>query len=92
MKGPAVLDSFALVSLFHREPGWQKVREVLQSLKSKGDKAHLCMISWAEFYYVLKRRVGRVKAEEALRYVFPPQCGVRRSRRASRQFVSYHPW
>ena len=64
--GPVVLDSFALVSLFHREPGWEKVRDVLRDLDAKGDKVRLCLINWGEFYYVLKRRVGRRKAEEAL--------------------------
>ena len=63
---PVILDSFALVSLFQKEPGWRKVRDVLQNLLSRGDKAHLCLINWGEFYHVTRRRVGQKKADEAL--------------------------
>ena len=66
MTEPVVLDSFALVSLFHREPGWRKVRDTLHALLAQGEKAQLCLINWGEFYYVVKRRVGQEKAEEAL--------------------------
>jgi predicted nucleic acid-binding protein len=63
---PVVLDSFALVSLFHKEPGWRKVQDTLHGLLAQGEKAQLCLINWGEFYYVVKRRVGQEKAEEAL--------------------------
>lgn len=66
MKSPLILDSFALVSLFHRERGWEKVRDHLRGLSSAGEKAHLCRINWGEFYYIVKRRAGRLKAEESL--------------------------
>ncbi|MGA2939395.1 MAG: type II toxin-antitoxin system VapC family toxin [Syntrophobacteraceae bacterium] len=66
MNSPYVLDSFALVSLFHKEPGWERARQVLAELFSSNDKALLCIINWGEFYYTVKRRVGRRKAEEAL--------------------------
>ena len=55
MKGKIVLDSFALVSFFHKEPGWEKMQ-----------KALLSVINWGEFYYIIRRKVGRRKAEEAL--------------------------
>jgi predicted nucleic acid-binding protein len=64
-----VLDSFALVSVFHKEPGWRKVRDTLYALSSQGEKAQLCLINWGEFYYVIKRRVGQGKAEEAIALV-----------------------
>ena len=66
MTEPVVLDSFALVSLFHKEAGWRKVRDTLHALLAQGEKAQLCLINWGEFYYVVKRRVGQEKAEEAL--------------------------
>lgn len=69
MTEPVVLDSFALVSLFHKEPGWRKVRDTLYALSSQGEKAQLCLINWGEFYYVIKRRVGQGKAEEAIALV-----------------------
>ena len=66
MTEPVVLDSFALVSLFHKEQGWRKVRDILQSLLEQGQKAQLGLINWGEFYYVVKRRLGQEKAEQSL--------------------------
>ena len=61
-----VLDSFALVCFFHKEPGWVKVKEVFYDLSSSDRKALLSTIHWGEFYYIVKRRVGKDKAEEAI--------------------------
>lgn len=66
MSDAFVLDSFALVSLFHKEQGWEKVQHTLYNLSSSGKKALLSLINWGEFYYIVKRRVGKAKAEEAL--------------------------
>lgn len=61
-----VLDSFALVSFFHKEPGWEKIQKLLYELSSSGKQALLNIINWGEFYYIIKRHVGKRKAEEAL--------------------------
>ena len=61
-----VIDSFALVSLFHKEAGWKKIKHVLYDLSSSKRKALLNIVNWGEFYYITKRRVGKSKAEEAL--------------------------
>jgi predicted nucleic acid-binding protein len=53
-----VLDSFALVSLFHREPGWQVVQKALYDQDRSRNRAILNWINWGEFYYIVKRRVG----------------------------------
>ena len=66
MKHPVVLDSFALISFFHQEPGWEAVRTVFQDLTTAGEKAVLSRINWGEFYYIVQRRVGRAKTLEAL--------------------------
>ncbi len=66
MKPPVVLDSFALISFFHQEPGWKAVRSVFKELAKAGEKAALSRINWGEFYYIVKRRVGREKTLEAL--------------------------
>ena len=66
MKQPVVLDSFALISFFHQEPGWEAVRSVFKELAEAGEKAVLSRINWGEFYYIVKRRVGREKTLEAL--------------------------
>jgi uncharacterized protein len=66
MKQPVVLDSFALISFFHQEPGWETVRSLFKELTDAGGKAALSGINWGEFYYIVKRRVGREKTLEAL--------------------------
>jgi uncharacterized protein len=66
MKQPVVLDSFALISFFHQEPGWNSVRTVFKELVESSEKAVLSRINWGEFYYIVKHRVGREKTLEAL--------------------------
>ena len=66
MDQPIVLDSFALISFFHQEPGWETVRSLFKELTGTEKKAFLSRINWGEFYYIVKRRVGRVKTLEAL--------------------------
>lgn len=65
-KEKIILDSFALISLFHKEPGWQAVRDVLKDLSAAGEKAYLSRMNWGEFYYIVRRRVGPEKSLEAL--------------------------
>ena len=67
MSEKLVLDSFALVSLFHKEAGWQRVQAALYAQGKARTKALLNWINWGEFFYVVKRRAGGAKAEEALR-------------------------
>ena len=66
MNGAIVLDSFALVSFFHKEPGWERMQKTFYGLSSSGNNALLSVINWGEFYYIIKRKVGKRKAEEAL--------------------------
>lgn len=66
MSKKLVLDSFALVSLFHKEPGWEKVRAALYEQQRAGTKAFLNWVNWGEFFYIVKRKVGAVRAAEAL--------------------------
>lgn len=67
MSEKLVLDSFALVALFHKKPGWQRVQAALYEQEKAHSRAFLNWINWGEFFYVVKRRVGAAKAEEALR-------------------------
>jgi predicted nucleic acid-binding protein len=62
-----VLDSFALVSLFHREPGWQMVQRALYDQEKARTRAILGWINWGEFLYIIKRRVGTPQTLDALR-------------------------
>ena len=67
MSEKLVLDSFALVSLFHREPGWQVVQAALYEQEKARMRAVLNWINWGEFFYIVKRRVGAAKGIETLR-------------------------
>jgi predicted nucleic acid-binding protein len=62
-----VLDSFALVSLYHRESGWQVVQRALYDQEKARTRAILNWINWGEFYSIVKRRVGPAKTMDALR-------------------------
>jgi predicted nucleic acid-binding protein len=62
-----VLDSFALVSLFHREAGWQAVQSALYEQAKAKTAAILNWINWGEFFYVVRRRMGAAKASDSLR-------------------------
>lgn len=66
MSEKLVLDSFALVSLFHREPGWEMVQAALYAQQRAKARAFLNWINWGEFYYIVKRKVGAAQAAEAL--------------------------
>lgn len=67
MSEKLVLDSFALVSLFHKEAGWRTVQAALYAQEKARERALLNWINWGEFFYVVKRRVGGARADEALR-------------------------
>lgn len=67
MSEKLVLDSFALASLFQREPGWQVVQAALYEQDRARTRAILNWINWGEFFYVVKRRVGPAETMNALR-------------------------
>lgn len=69
MSESIALDSFALLCLFHREPGWQIVQRNLYNQAKNQSRAFLSWINWGEFYYIVKRRVGNSKAQDALRLI-----------------------
>lgn len=66
MSEKLVLDSFALLSLYHREPGWRVVQKALYDQDKARTRAVLNWINWGEFFYIVKRRVGPVKTTDAL--------------------------
>lgn len=69
MSEKLVLDSFALLCLFHREDGWQVVQKNLYAQQKDQSRALLNWINWGEFYYIVRRRVGDAKAQDALRLI-----------------------
>ncbi|MGH7847035.1 MAG: hypothetical protein ACREQW_17970 [Candidatus Binatia bacterium] len=61
MSEKLVLDSLALLSLYHREPGWQVVQKALYDQDKARTRVVLNWINWGEFLYIVKRRVGPAK-------------------------------
>lgn len=51
MSEKLVLDSFALLSLYHREPGWRVVQKALYDQDKAQTRAVLNWINWGEFFY-----------------------------------------
>ena len=66
MSEKLVLDSFALLSLYHSEPGWRVVQKALYDQDKARTRAVLNWINWGEFLYIVKRRVGPAKTTDAL--------------------------
>ena len=66
MSEKLVLDSFALLSLYHREPGWQVVQKALYDQDKSRTRAVLNWINWGEFLYIVKQRVGPATTMDAL--------------------------
>lgn len=66
MSEKLVLDSFALLCLYHREPGWQVVQKALYDQDKSRTRAVLNWINWGEFLYIVKRRVGPARTMDAL--------------------------
>ena len=66
MSEKLVLDSFALLSLYHREPGWRVVQKALYDQDKAQTRAVLNWINWGEFFYIVKRSVGAGKTTDAL--------------------------
>ena len=66
MSEKLVLDSFALLCLYHREPGWRIVQKALYDQDKARTRAVLNWINWGEFIYIVKRRVGPARTTDAL--------------------------
>jgi predicted nucleic acid-binding protein len=67
-----VLDSYALLKYFEREPRWQEVGELLQLASEEKNRLLLSVVNWGEVYYITLRVYGEEYAEkvrEALRHM-----------------------
>lgn len=61
-----VLDSFALIAYFRKEPGSDTVKQILRSVSSS---LLLHRINWGEVYYRAYRVSGEVGAERVVRAI-----------------------
>ena len=54
-----VFDTFAVMCYVYREPGWERVVEILTLANAAKCGVALCMVNWTEALYMLMRRYGR---------------------------------
>jgi ribonuclease VapC len=59
----SVLDSFALIAYFLKEPGSEKVVALLERASNEGAKVLMGAHNWAEIRYILARRLGEQEWE-----------------------------
>ncbi|MEP7234427.1 MAG: type II toxin-antitoxin system VapC family toxin [Ignavibacteriota bacterium] len=46
-----VLDSYAIITFFKRQPGWEEVEKLLEESATSGKKMFLSLINWGEIIY-----------------------------------------
>ena len=59
-----VLDAFALTAYFEKEPGYEKVQELLTDAASGNRKLFLSTVNWGEVHYVTHRTHGIEQANK----------------------------
>ncbi len=62
-----VLDSFALLAYFEKEPGWQRVTTLLTEAAASKHSLECTVVNWGEVCYITERVYGREKADVVLR-------------------------
>ena len=65
-KGPFIFDSYALLKLFQKEKGYQKVVQLLEEIRKSGAMKYLNAINLGEIIYSTKREFGDQKKLEVL--------------------------
>lgn len=58
-----VLDAYALTAYFEKEPGYEKVQELLAEAASSGRLLLLSAVNWGEVFYVTFREHGKSAAD-----------------------------
>lgn len=64
--GPYLFDSYALLKLFQKEKGYEKVAQLLEQIKKAGAIKYINAINLGEIIYVTKREFGDQKKLEVV--------------------------
>ncbi|MEP7072094.1 MAG: type II toxin-antitoxin system VapC family toxin [Verrucomicrobiota bacterium] len=59
-----VLDSWALMALFHDEPAAEEVERLLHKASAGTHECLMCVVNWGEIYYSIRRGVSPEMAEQ----------------------------
>ncbi|MDP2755340.1 MAG: type II toxin-antitoxin system VapC family toxin [Nitrospirota bacterium] len=65
-KGPFIFDSYALLKLFQKEKGYEKVVRLLEEIKKTGGAKYINAVNLGEIIYSTKREFGDQKKIEVL--------------------------
>lgn len=65
-KESLVFDTFALLVLFYKEPGFIKIEKWLKQAENNERKIFFSEINWGELYYRVWKNFGKKKALEIL--------------------------
>jgi ribonuclease VapC len=65
-KKPFIFDSYALLKLFQKEKGYEKVAQLLEEVRKSGATKYLNAINLGEIIYSTKREFGDQKKLEVL--------------------------
>jgi len=65
-KGPFIFDSYALLKLFQKEKGYEKVVRLFEEIKKTGGAKYINAINLGEIIYSTKREFGDQKKIEVL--------------------------
>ena len=65
-RGPFLFDSYALLTIFQREKGHEKVSRLLEEIQKEGQTKFLNIINLGEIIYITKREFGDQKKMEVL--------------------------
>ncbi len=66
MTESCVFDSNALLKLFQKEEGYQKVTKIVRDLRTSGGRALMNAINYGEIIYITKRSFGDQRKIECL--------------------------
>jgi len=59
-----VLDAYALLAFFEKEPGYEKVQAAFVNAVEKNSNLLITTVNLGEIYYIVERECGQKKAEE----------------------------
>ncbi|MDI6727386.1 MAG: type II toxin-antitoxin system VapC family toxin [Thermodesulfovibrionales bacterium] len=65
-KGPFIFDSYALLKLFQKEDGYEKIASLLAEIRKTGTDKYINAINLGEIIYSTKREFGDQKKIEVL--------------------------
>ena len=64
-----VLDSYALLAYFEKQPGWEEVADLLTEAAAEDVRLSLSVINWGEVRYITHRVYGEAKALEVVQAI-----------------------